>query len=118
VASGASACLRRLLAAYLPPHRRSIRPARELEALLAQAQLARQPTTLIIAVTGGPGAGKTTLALRWAYSIRDRFPAGQLYADLRGYTDTPPRDPGEMIGEFLQAFSMPARQIPIRCRIR
>lgn len=85
---------------------------RELEALLAQAQLARQPTTLIIAITGGPGAGKTTLALQWAHSIRDRFPAGQLYADLRGYADTPPRDPGEVIGEFLQAFGMPAGQIP------
>ncbi|MFC0438045.1 BTAD domain-containing putative transcriptional regulator [Kutzneria buriramensis] len=84
----------------------------ELETLLAQAQLTRQPTTLIIAITGGPGVGKTTTALRWAHGIRDRFPAGQLYADLRGYADTPPRDPGEILGEFLQALAVPVGQIP------
>ncbi|HZM78911.1 MAG TPA: tetratricopeptide repeat protein [Candidatus Limnocylindrales bacterium] len=55
---------------------------RRLERFLADG-----PTTgavRIVAIEGGAGIGKTTLALQWGSRIADRFPDGQLYVNLQG----------------------------------
>ncbi|MFJ5734014.1 AAA family ATPase [Streptomyces microflavus] len=39
-----------------------------------------------VAVHGVPGVGKTSLAARLLDTLREQFPAGQLYADLQGGT--------------------------------
>jgi DNA-binding SARP family transcriptional activator/Tfp pilus assembly protein PilF len=68
---------------------------------------------VVIAVIGGTaGVGKTALAVQWAHSAADRFPDGQLYANLRGFgPDGAPVAPGETLGGFLEALE-PSAAIP------
>jgi hypothetical protein len=66
-----------------------------------------------VIIDGPPGTGKTMLALRWAHHAVDRFPDGQLYVDLRGYSaHERPMEPGVALEEFLGALGVPANGIP------
>jgi DNA-binding SARP family transcriptional activator len=69
-------------------------------------------TALPVAVVSGPpGVGKTALAVRVGHRLRDHFPDGQLYVDLRG--DGPePAAPVSVLGRFLRALGVPAERIP------
>ncbi|MCQ8832236.1 AfsR/SARP family transcriptional regulator [Streptomyces malaysiensis] len=74
----------------------------------------RAPTAAVITVIAGSGGlGKTTLAVHWAHRVRDRFPDGQLYVNLRGFgpTDAALTVP-EAVRSFLDAFQVPAHRIP------
>jgi DNA-binding SARP family transcriptional activator/Flp pilus assembly protein TadD len=71
-------------------------------------------TVVISAIGGTAGVGKTTLAVQWAHQIRDRFPDGQLYVNLRGFDSTGSvMDPAEAIRGFLDAYGVPSEQIPV-----
>jgi hypothetical protein len=63
-------------------------------------------------ITGGAGAGKTTLAAHWAHQVAHRFPDGQLYADLHGFAAVGPADPAGVVRELLDALQGPAARIP------
>ena len=67
---------------------------------------------LIVGISGMPGVGKTALALNWAHKVKDRFPDGNLYADLRSYYSHGPLHPIDVLGTFLQAIGVQTDRIP------
>jgi DNA-binding SARP family transcriptional activator len=84
---------------------------RRLDSLLPAE--AESPVSVIIStIAGTAGIGKTALAVRWAHLIRDRFPDGQLYVNLRGYASGPPLRPVEALALFLHALGVPAEHAP------
>ncbi|QKV80140.1 tetratricopeptide repeat protein [Amycolatopsis sp. Hca4] len=54
----------------------------ELDAFTADS--AGVPRADVVVLTGGPGVGKTTVALRWAHRAAKRYPHGVVLVDLRG----------------------------------
>lgn len=67
----------------------------------------------IITVLGGTaGVGKTALALHWLHQMRDRFPDGMLYIDLRGFSGAEPMPPGDALGRFLRALGVAPDRVP------
>ncbi|TVT61599.1 tetratricopeptide repeat protein [Amycolatopsis rhizosphaerae] len=77
------------------------------------------PAKGTVLVTGGAGVGKTTLAVHWAHQIRERFPDGQLYMNLRGFHPggraVPPE---EAVLGFLEALSISPQQVPATAEAR
>ncbi|MEV0231396.1 BTAD domain-containing putative transcriptional regulator [Nonomuraea sp. NPDC050786] len=100
----------RLVPAQLPVGlRHFVGRAPELERLAAIATDERPATATVCAISGPPGVGKTSLALRWAHLHRDRFPDGQLYADL---STADPADGSVVLPRFLGALGVPEVQVP------
>ena len=88
-------------------------PLKQLDALLTDECVPDGNAVRIAALHGPAGVGKTTLAVHWAYRVRDRFPDGQLYVDLRGYHCSGLTvDPVEALCGFLDALGVPQHQLP------
>ena len=92
--------------------------ATELTALtryLAETDLSTgpAPTVVVSAVSGTAGVGKTALAVRWAHQVRDAFPDGQLYVNLRGYDAGPPVEPANALAGFLSALGVAGQEMPL-----
>ncbi|MBD0695153.1 AfsR/SARP family transcriptional regulator [Streptomyces sp. CBMA123] len=85
--------------------------AEELDTLADQLAGAGGRAVAVSALDGMGGVGKTALAVHLARQVRDRFPDGQLFADLRGADRTPP-DPGAVLAGFLSALGIAPDEIP------
>jgi len=74
--------------------------------------------TPLLAVTGGPGVGKTALVVHWARRQSGRFPDGELYADLGGHESGTPALPAAVLDSFLRALNVVGPSIPAEAEAR
>lgn len=71
------------------------------------------PTMTISSIGGAGGIGKTWLALCWAHRRLHRFPDGQLFVDLRGFSPhAEPVEPATAIRGFLDALGVEPGRVP------
>jgi DNA-binding SARP family transcriptional activator/tetratricopeptide (TPR) repeat protein len=86
----------------------------ELQLWLAKHDYGAGGPITITAISGTGGVGKTALAVHWAHSVRDRFPDGQLYINLRGFDpEGTAVTPAEAIRRFLDSLGVPANRVPV-----
>ena len=118
VTTDAGSSLRRLIPGQLP-HRIPDFTGRDaelgqLDALVAQGSRGTERAVVITVITGTAGVGKSALAVHWAHQVRDLFPDGQLYVNLRGFGPAgSAMEPAEAIHGFLDAFAVPSDRIPL-----
>lgn len=86
----------------------------ELDTLIGQPdQDAAGGVVVISAIDGMAGVGKTALAVHTAHQLSPKFPDGQLFVDLHGYTQgTRPRTSAEALALLLRALGVPPARIP------
>jgi tetratricopeptide (TPR) repeat protein len=84
--------------------------------LAALTELVRHDpdTTVIAAISGTAGVGKTTLAVHWAHRVAGHFPDGQLYVNLRGFDpDGSAVTPAGAVRRFLVALGVAPDRVPV-----
>jgi DNA-binding SARP family transcriptional activator/Tfp pilus assembly protein PilF len=70
---------------------------------------------VITSIDGMAGVGKTALAVHIAHRLAGRYPDGQLFIDLHGYTQgMEPVEPAEALDHLLRSLGVPGTQIPSR----
>ncbi|MGW5658565.1 BTAD domain-containing putative transcriptional regulator [Streptomyces sp. NPDC003758] len=93
------------------------REQEQVERLAADA--AASSSVAICAVGGLAGVGKTAFATTVAHRLADRFPDGQLFADLQGAgPEAEPRDPAQVLEDFLQSLGVPVEDMPETAQAR
>jgi DNA-binding SARP family transcriptional activator len=70
-----------------------------------------RPATVLVAITGKAGVGKTTLAVHAAHRLRAQYPDGQLFVDLRG-TQATPLPAADVLARFLRSLGVDGAAIP------
>lgn len=68
-------------------------------------------TAPVLAITGPPGVGKTSLAVHVAHRLAERFPDGQLHVNLRAFAEGATMTPNQALHRFLRALG--AEDIPV-----
>ena len=78
-----------------------------------EAPVSADPAAVVIsAVAGSAGVGKTALAVHWGHRVRDAFPGGQLYVNLRGYDPGEPVTAADALARFLRSLGLAEADIP------
>jgi DNA-binding SARP family transcriptional activator len=78
----------------------------------ADARAAGRAGAAIAVLSGAAGAGKTALAVHWGRRVADRFPDGQLYVNLLGYSRERALRTIDALARFLRAVGTPPEQVP------
>ena len=102
---------------HVVPHQCGLPPVtwvNRVSDLAAVDQAAAERVPSIIVLRGHPGVGRTSLALAWIAWNNERFPDGQLYADLRPDAPMGPADPGAVLGRVVRAAGVPPDAVPAR----
>ncbi|WP_146178269.1 AfsR/SARP family transcriptional regulator [Nonomuraea fuscirosea] len=72
------------------------------------------PPHPFVVICGPPGVGKSALAVHVAHAVRDRFPEGQLYVNLRGGTPNVARlSSHEIFSRLLRGIGTPDDAVPV-----
>jgi DNA-binding SARP family transcriptional activator len=82
--------------------------------LVTVAHLARtadRSASVLVAITGKAGVGKTALAVHAAHRLRDQYPDGQLFVNLRG-TEATPLCATDVLARFLRSLGVDPTAIP------
>jgi tetratricopeptide (TPR) repeat protein len=83
---------------------------------LARRVDAHDPEGIVVAihaVDGMAGVGKTELAVRAAHEFKHRYPDGQFFLDLHGYTEgIAPTPPAAALEELLRQAGVPGAAVP------
>ncbi|MFC6089190.1 AfsR/SARP family transcriptional regulator [Saccharothrix lopnurensis] len=83
------------------------------DAIAALDEAASGGGAVISAVNGTAGVGKTALAVHWAHRVANRFPDGQLHANLRGFdVGGEPVPPRVVLRGFLDALGVSPATVP------
>jgi len=78
---------------------------------LIPAQQEARLAVPIVVLVGKGGVGKTSIAVHASHGLTDRFPGGQLFADLHGGASRPVA-PMQVLERFLRALGLPSSHIP------
>jgi len=97
--------------AQLPPRvGHFVGRAAQLAAL--DAGLNQAADTRVAMVSGAGGMGKTAVVVQWAHRVRDQFPDGQIFLDLRGHDDTIAMTATAALTHALRALGVPDGRLP------
>jgi transcriptional regulator with XRE-family HTH domain/tetratricopeptide (TPR) repeat protein len=80
--------------------------------LLCGTAAVRPATVVVLAMAGKAGVGKTALAVHVAHQLRDAFPDGQLYVNLRG-AEPHPLEAAAVLARFLRSLGLDGAMIPV-----
>jgi tetratricopeptide (TPR) repeat protein len=83
----------------------------EIQRLISPKLASRSMSLVITAVSGKGGVGKTTLAVHAAHILKEDFPDGQLYVNLRGM-EAQALSPSDVLGSFLRDLGVDPSLVP------
>ncbi|WBB69356.1 BTAD domain-containing putative transcriptional regulator [Micromonospora sp. WMMD812] len=83
---------------------------RQSEVAAVLRWLPERPKVAVVAISGLPGVGKTSLAIRIAHQLGGQYPGAQLYVDLSGHER--PLAPVEVLGRLLRSLGVPGVETP------
>lgn len=76
----------------------------------ATTSAAGDATNSVVAVDGMAGVGKTALVVHWGHANRHRFPGGDFFINLHGYSDAAMIEPSAVIDDLLIALGVAPNQ--------
>lgn len=71
------------------------------------ALLDRMGTAGVVVLEGPGGVGKTAVAVHWAHRVRERFPDGDVFVNMRGFAAQSQVEAAAVVDDLLTALGQP-----------